>query len=641
MEKEKILIVEDEVISANVFKKIVNSLGYKVVGIAASGLEAIECVQKLKPDLILMDISLNWEMDGIEAAATIRKEYDLPIIFLSAISDQQTINRAMESDPYGYLIKPIEKDALKVTLEIALYKSKSERKIKERELWWKSSLGSIVQGIITTTKDGNINYMNPAAQRILGYSVAQYSGQNYLNIYKVHNNVTEDLFICAIQDTQDNQSELLNSKWLINRNNNNIPIEETISDIKDDKGNFLGKVITFSDISQKREYQLAVVAARNFYVSLLEEFPIPVWRANVLGYFNYFNKTWLAITGRHMEQEIYLGWTELIHDEDKELFKNSFRVAFENKERFECEFRLLNSGKNYGWIFAVGTPFYDINKKFAGYIFAGLDLTKRKVLEKELRSALIKAEVANEAKSNFISNMSHEIRTPMNGIVGLTDLLLDTKLNPAQLEYLGMVKQSSDVLLDLLTNLLDLSKRESGVEVLNESIYNLNDIIDEIWNPFSVQAAKKNLIAERKCEFQFDKKILGDKVKIQQIILNLLTNALKFTEKGSIDLSVFYENQIEYPLVKTSYFNLHIIVKDTGIGIAPDYYEKIFESFTQVDSSSTKKYAGVGLGLCIVKNLIKLFDGQIWLNSQIGIGSEFHVILVLKHASKEILAAVI
>jgi hypothetical protein len=524
--------------------------------------------------------------------------------------------------------------------KLSAYKYNAEQIIKESELWWKSAFDSIDQGIITTTNDGCINYMNSVAEIIIGYHLNECIGLNYLDRYKVFKQVTDELFICAIQDPSYNPEEILNSKWLIDRNNKNIPIEDTISDIKDNKGNSLGKIITFKDISQKRKSQLTVVTARNFYISLLEDFPVPVWRANDQGYFNYFNKTWLSLTGRHIEQEIYLGWIGSIHEEDKETFRNLFKAAFDNKERFECEFRLFNCDKNYSWILAVGTPFYDLNKLFAGYIFAGLDLTKKKTLEKELRSTMIKAEAASRAKSNFISNMSHEIRTPLNGIVGLTDLLLDTQLNSEQSEYLGMVKNSSDVLLNLLNNLLDHSKREAGEEILQETIFTLNDIIDDIWNPFSAQVSIKNLVAGKKCDFDMGRKIIGDKVKIQQIILNLLTNALKFTDKGRIDLLFTNDNQNDSS-AKTSYFNLHIIVKDTGIGIPPDYHEKIFESFTQVDSSSTKKYDGVGLGLCIVKNLVKLFDGEIWLKSQLGIGSEFHVLLFLKYATDEIPAELI
>ncbi|MFA6596700.1 MAG: ATP-binding protein [Ignavibacteriaceae bacterium] len=635
MNKGKILITEDEEIVAMVTRRMVISLGYDVVNIVSSGEDAIQSAKEQKPDLILMDINLSGEINGIEAAAIINKEYDVPIIFLTASSDEKTISSAIESGPYGYIFKPFELNTLKTTLDLSIYKSKTERKLRESELWWKSSIDSIDQGIITTAVDGSINYINSAAEKILGYRLDECKGMNYLDIYKVYKSVPNELFICAIQDSQNNPEELLNSKWFIDRNNHHIPIEETVSDIKDSNNNFLGKVIVIKDISQKRESQIAVVAARNFYISLLEDFPVPVWRANADGYFNYFNKTWLNLTGRILEQEIYYGWIELIHEEDKEAFQNLFKISFEKKERFECEFRLLNSEKKYSWILAVGTPFYELNKKFAGYIFAGLDLSKKKVLEKELRTAINKAEKASSAKSNFISNMSHEIRTPLNGIVGLTELLFDTELNPDQLQYLEMVKQSSDVLLNLLNNLLNQSKLEAGKEFLHESTFTLHDVIDEIWNPIFAQATLKDLIAEKKWECNFERKIVGDKIKIQQIVLNLLTNALKFTEAGKIELIIINENEIELSETNTTLLNLHIIVKDTGIGIPIDQHERIFESFTQVDSSSTKKYAGVGLGLCIVKNLVDLFHGKIWFESQPGIGSEFHVLLILKYAMEK------
>lgn len=636
MKEGRILITEDDESVAMLISTMVRSLNYEVVDIVPSGREAIETALKFRPDLILMDINLEGDIDGTEAAVRIREELDVPIIFVTASSDNASFNNAMKSEPYAYIIKPFELHDLKAALEISFFKSRANRKIKESELFWKSAFDSIDQGIITTTSDGCINYMNSAAEVILGYRSEECLGQGYQTLYQVYESVPEELFICAIQNTQNDAGELLNSKWLIDRNKNHIPIEETISDIRDGADNFLGKVIAIKDITQKRENQLAVVSARNFYISLLEDFPVPVWRANSQGHFNYFNKTWLDFTGRNLEQEIYLGWIEQIHEEDRELFRTLFDVSFKNKERFECEFRLLNCEMKYSWILSIGTPFYDLNKKFAGYIFAGLDLTKKIILEEELRNAIMKAETASKAKGNFIANMSHEIRTPLNGIIGLTELLIDTELQPEQFEYLEMVKQSSDVLLNLLNNLLDQSKLEAGKELLKETEFTLNEIIDEIWNPIVAQASAKDLIAEKKCEINIEKKIYSDKVKIRQIISNLLTNALKFTEKGRIELLLINENEIEYMSSQTRLLNLHVIVKDTGIGIPLDQHERIFESFTQVDSSSTKKYSGVGLGLCIVKNLVKLFNGKIWFESKPGIGTEFHVLLILNTVEEKI-----
>ncbi|MBU0474452.1 MAG: response regulator, partial [Bacteroidetes bacterium] len=636
MSKGKILITEDNSGVAELIKRMVISLGYEIVAIAVSGLEAIEFAKKHKPDLILMDINLKGEMDGIKAAQIINKEFDKPIIFITMFSDEKTTKREIDAGPYGYILKPFELNTLKTTLEIALYKNKTELKIKESELWCKLAFDSIEECIIMTTKEGYINYINYAAENTLGYTLNECIGLNYEDLLNIYKSVPDEYFICAIQDHENNPQDLLNSKWLIDRNNKHIPIEETVSDIKDSNNNFLGKVIILKDMTQKRESQLAIVSARNFYISLLEDFPVPIWRANTEGNFNYFNNTWLEITGKNLSQEIHFGLVERIHEEDRDDFIALFHSAFQKRERFDSEFRILNKENNYSWIYAVGTPFNDLHKKFGGFLFAGIDMTKRKVLEKELRTAITKVEIASKAKSDFIANMSHEIRTPLNGIIGLTELLFETKLSMVQKEYLEMVKHSSDVLLNLLNNLLNQSKLEAGKEIIKETEFILSEIVDDIWNPIAAQASTKKLTTNKKYNFNIDRIILADKIKIQQIISNLLSNAVKFTEKGSIELSITSESEVEYSDKDSRLFNLHIVVKDTGIGIPKDQHERIFDTFTQVDSSYTKKYAGVGLGLCIVKTLVQLFNGKIWIESEPGVGSEFHVILVLKYAEEEI-----
>lgn len=508
------------------------------------------------------------------------------------------------------------------------------RKKVASERWWKFSLNTIEQGIIITKEDGSIWHINTAAEKILGTVLEECKGQNYLDVYKVYKNMSDEDFICTIQDPDLVPEILTNNNWLIDCNNNHIPIEETVTEITDENNNFIGKIITIKNVSKKRKNQLAVVSSRNFYISLLEDFPVPVWRANAEGYFNYFNKTWLDITGRNLEHEIHFGWLDGIHPEEKMSVKNVFESSFAKKERFECEFRLLNKEQKYNWIFTVGTPFNDVHKKFGGYILAGIDLTKKKILEKELWNTMIKAEAASRAKSTFIANMSHEIRTPLNGIVGLTDLLFDTALSPDQHQYLEMVKQSSKVLLELLNNLIDQSKLEVGKLSVQESVFSLNEIIDEIWESFATQAEHKNIIAEKRFYFDTKNKFIGDKVKMQQIVTNLLTNALKFTDEGKIDLQFFSESIVKTDTTQLSNHYLHIVVKDTGIGIPDDQHERIFESFTQVDSSSTKKYPGAGLGLSIVKNLVELFHGKIWFESKEGVGSEFHVLLALDYVKE-------
>ncbi|HRI47617.1 MAG TPA: ATP-binding protein, partial [Ignavibacteriaceae bacterium] len=318
------------------------------------------------------------------------------------------------------------------------------------------------------------------------------------------------------------------------------------------------------------------------------------------------------------------GWYGNIHPDDRYNFDKDFMENFNSRTRFHTEFRLRGKNKMYRWMYCVGNPFYNLKKEFSGFIGVSVDITERKELETELLNAKQSAESADRAKSLFISNMSHEIRTPLNGIIGLSDLLAETKLDLEQRELLNMSKQSANLLLSLLNNLLDVSKMEFGKEKVVNHQFNLVNAIEEVIDPFIVQASAKKIFVEKDVENITQKKLVGDKAKIQQILNNLLSNALKFTESGTIKLKVFNENGHS-----TDKSLFHFVVSDTGIGIPENQHQKVFESFTQVDPTSTRKYSGTGLGLAIVKRLVDLLEGKIDLKSKLGEGSEFHVALPL------------
>ncbi|MBB5035503.1 PAS domain-containing hybrid sensor histidine kinase/response regulator [Prosthecobacter vanneervenii] len=335
----------------------------------------------------------------------------------------------------------------------------------------------------------------------------------------------------------------------------------------------------------------------------------------------FFSPRWKSMIG-YEETELensFATFESLLHPEDHDrvmAILNDYLSGF--SPYYAVEFRFRHKDGSWRWILARGRALRDASG--TPYRMAGshTDITERRHVEEELRQARHDAEAASSAKSSFLANMSHEIRTPMNGVIGMSELLLGTELNDTQREYLEMLKLSADSLLELLNDILDFSKIEAGRMDLDAHEFDLSEVVTEVAQAMGVRAFQKRLVLLHHINSDVPVRLIGDDGRLRQILVNLVGNAIKFTNEGGVTIDVSLES------LTADKATLHFKVNDTGIGISDDMHESIFEAFTQAESSTSRRYGGTGLGLAICHDLVGLMQGRIWVESQPGKGSTFH-----------------
>lgn len=376
------------------------------------------------------------------------------------------------------------------------------------------------------------------------------------------------------------------------------------------------------DITELKAVQKSLRREHQRLENIITGTNVGTWEWNVRTGETVFNQRWANIIGYTLEEISPVSidtWISFTHPEDIKRSNELLNMHF-NKEidYYECECRMLHKKGSWVWVLDRGRV-SEWTEDGKPLIMAGThqDITYRKLMEAELIREKENAEAASIAKSQFLANMSHEIRTPMNGILGFLQLLEFTQPSKEQADYISTMKISADTLLNVINDILDVSKIEAGKIELESISFSLKSVVEEAVLPLAAKAGEKGLELIIFVKPDVPDSVIGDPTKLKQILINLVGNATKFTEKGEIliEVEVFQkEKNIE---------NIRFSVKDSGIGMTKDTLDKLFKPFAQADSSSTRKYGGTGLGLSICKAYVEAMNGEFHVESKIDEGSSF------------------
>lgn len=613
--KARILVVEDESIVALDMRNQLSEMGYEVVGMASSGEDAIASALTAQPDLVLMDIRLKGEMDGVEAAERIRNERDIPVIFITAYADERTLSRAKVTQAFGYILKPFQGREVLISIEMALYKHRIERELRDNREWLKGTLNAITDAVIALDGEDRIKYMNRSAESLFRMDDASVRGKALSELCTF----SESSALTGFFATQREGQAKGNESWVVMElPSRKLPVELVRTSIPGGKdGSPSGTVLAIRDISElvrsvETRSRLAAIVA-NSYDAILAvgaDLRIASWNFGAELMYGYSSA---EMIGKSL--------LELLSEEGDRTQLRAIAdqvLAGHEAERFDSA-RKCRSGKIIPVSVSL-SPVRDAEGQVVELACIERDVSAEKEYEASLVKAKLAAEEASRAKGEFLSNMSHELRTPLNSIIGMIDLSRDGAANEEQSEYLDIARQSADNLLFLINSILDFSKIESGKMRINAVPFNLVEAVADCIEPLAVQAYQKGLYFRFRFDPDCPNKVIGDSHRLQQILVNLFSNAIKFTEAGGVRIDLTFLRKTDSDGIVATF-----AVRDTGIGIPRDRLDVIWDKFTQLDGSSTRSYGGTGLGLAIVKSLVELMGGTVEVESEIERGSVFTV----------------
>ena len=512
----------------------------------------------------------------------------------------------------------------------------AEQRFKDSEALYESLVESLPLNLFRKDLDGKLTFGNKRYFDLLKSSPEELIG---LTDYDLFPKPLADKYTADDRRVTESHETYEDIESHAGTDGSRLYVHVLKAPVYDAADNVIGIQGIFWDVTARHEAEAALVREQFLLKSLMQNIPDNIFFKDCDGRYLRINRAMadrfglkstsdaVGMTARDFFGDVY---ADRIKRDEQQIIKTGKPVVGEEE--------LVNwPNGSQTWMSVIQMPIREDDGAIAGLFGLSHDISDQKLAQQAMRQARDAAEAASEAKSNFLANMSHEIRTPMNAIIGMTELVLDTSLQPTQREYLSMVQESGESLLSVINDILDFSKIEAGRLELDPRPFSLRENVGDTLKSLAVRAHREQI--EVACHISPDvpEFLTGDAGRLRQVVINLVGNAIKFTENGEVLVDVsnctpdfgtsarsIESTETEADPRSTDSLWLHFQVTDTGVGIPKEKLQRIFDAFEQADTSMTRRYEGTGLGLAISSRLVELMDGRIWVESEVDKGSTFH-----------------
>ncbi len=630
---ENLLLIDDSPSDAALVRRYLAESPFQVT--VADGLSVgLQQLEQGGVDAVLLDLCLP-DSDGIDTIVQVRKSAaHIPIVVLTGMENEELAVRAVQEGAQDYLVKnKINADVLVRSIRYAI--ERQRRESAEQRL--NVTIDAAPGGVVVVDRTGQIVLVNTETETLFGYTRDEMIGRQIELLVPErfrdkHPEYVQSFFESARVEPKRARLELVGRR----KDGSDIPIEVGLTSVQTATGLCVLAVIV--DITQRKQAEEALRDEQHLLQSLMDNVPLSI-------YFKDRDSRFIR-TNRYLAERIGSSDpSDVLGKTDFDLFTEEHaRPAFEDEQQIiktgqpliACEEKeTWPDDREDSWVLTTKVPLRDRNGEIVGTFGVSRDITELKkhqqqlacqaeelaTANEELRRTKEAAVSASHAKSAFLANMSHEIRTPMNAIIGMTELLLDSKLKSEQAEHVKIVHESAESLLALINDILDYSRIEEQRLELESITFCPSDCILATLKALEFQADAKGLSLVADVEPSLSIHVIGDPTRFRQILVNLVGNAIKFTSTGEVKVRARGESRIGDCLA------LRLDVSDTGIGIAEEKREHIYDAFEQVDPSFARKFGGTGLGLAITSKLLALMGGSIRFDSEVGKGTTFSIFI--------------